>query len=97
MATKALELSNPNSCLSKAAPHEPIFVLRAHDETAAQMIRHWAAVNDGMQPPEKVNEALSIAAQFDQWHAENNAPKPMSALGTIGGQCNVATPPSYRR
>lgn len=69
MATKTEELRNPKSCLSKAAPHEPVFVLRANDATAAQAIRHWAAMNANsvVQTPDRIEEALKIAWEFDQF------------------------------
>ena len=35
------ELSDPNSCLNKAADDEPVFVLRAHDASAPDAIRAW--------------------------------------------------------
>ena len=36
------ELSNPNSCLNRAADDEPVFVLRANDENAAPAVAAWA-------------------------------------------------------
>lgn len=67
-------LNDPNSCLSKARPLEPVFLLRANDPMAAQTIRLWAAQNEGKQPPDKIAEALDIAEAFDLYHT-NNVPK----------------------
>jgi len=39
---KRNELANPNSCLNKAADDEPLFVFRANDPLAPQLVREWA-------------------------------------------------------
>jgi hypothetical protein len=76
MATKAEVIANPNSCLNLAADGEPIFVLRANDELAADMIRIWAALynnrKNAVQPwtrkqDAKHRQALEDAWQMDQW------------------------------
>jgi hypothetical protein len=36
------ELDSVNSCFNRAAEDEPLFVLRANDETAPWTIRMWA-------------------------------------------------------
>ncbi len=41
---KSEELSNPNSCMSRALPNERTFVLLARDEAAPDAIRHWVAL-----------------------------------------------------
>ena len=67
MATKAQGCS----CYDKAAPNEPIFVLRAQDQYAADVVRYWAFLVAGkrsmIDPPGKVGEALNCAAQMDAW------------------------------
>ena len=35
------EIQNLNSCLNKAKSHEMVFVLRAHDPVASDVIRYW--------------------------------------------------------
>ncbi len=50
---KNQELLNQKSCLNKAAPDEPIFVLRAKDKLAPQTLRHWVAIAFGVHEPEK--------------------------------------------
>jgi hypothetical protein len=39
---KAHELLSPTSCFNRAAPDEPIFVLRANDPLAPDIVREWA-------------------------------------------------------
>jgi hypothetical protein len=70
MGTKASNLRDPASCLNKAAPDEPLFVLRAKDPTAAQTVRLWAEMNEGTQPPEKIRSAIEIAAYMDKWRKD---------------------------
>lgn len=76
MATKAEELSNPNSCLSKAADDEPIFVLRAKDPLAADLVREWAmlAARHGEHEDAKCVEALAHARHMEQWRHERRRP-----------------------
>lgn len=61
------ELRTPTSCLSKAAPDEPIFVLRAKDPLAAQVVRLWADMADGIHEKDKTNEARQLAGAMDYW------------------------------
>ena len=42
MTTKQEALSDPNSCWNKAAPDEPVFILRARDMTSPFLVRQWA-------------------------------------------------------
>src|SRR5690606_29961962 len=58
---KRLELSNPKSCLNKAKPDEPVFVLKATDLKAPMAIRHWATMSEGTQSEKKLAEALALA------------------------------------
>lgn len=39
---KCDELLFPDSCLGKAAPDEPLFVLRSSDPDAPETVREWA-------------------------------------------------------
>jgi len=73
------EITNPDSCLNRAADDEPIFVLRAHDKTAPHVVRAWAngyAFEKGglgkMNPRElaKYNEALDLANKAENWRRE---------------------------
>lgn len=65
------ELRSPTSCLSKAAPDEPIFVLRAKDRLAPQAVRLWAQMAYGAHEAEKVDEAMQLADRMEKWRAQN--------------------------
>ena len=55
-----------------AAADEPIFVLRAQDMLAPEIVREWAfrAEHQG-SPPDKVAEARHCADQMEQWQIAN--------------------------
>ena len=61
-----------DTCLKKAAEDEPIFVLRAQDKLAPNVVRHWAreAHNYGT-PITKVNEAFGLANMMESWQDQN--------------------------
>ena len=72
---KTDELKGP-SCLTAAHDDEPLFVLRANDETAPMAVRHWVhnyVQSKGgytrMTPAQqhKADEAYAIARQMEQW------------------------------
>ena len=76
---KHAELANQFSCLNQAERDEPIFVLRAHDELAPQIVREWAALYRarkhwaGELTPERENkyrEAMQLANQMEAWRDE---------------------------
>jgi hypothetical protein len=59
--------------LGKAHPDEPVFVLRAQDTHAADLVEKWAiwaSVADISQP--KVREARDIAEQMRRWPIHKN-------------------------
>lgn len=70
------EIESPNSCLNRAQPGEPVFVLRANDELAPGVVRLWAegykygkggfGKMNGDQK-RKYAEALALADQMDAW------------------------------
>lgn len=64
---KSDELKSPKSCLSKAASDEPLFVLRAKDPLAAQVVRLWAAMALDVHEEDKIAEAERIAKDMDVW------------------------------
>lgn len=77
---KRLEQLIESSCLSKAGPDEPIFVLRAHDKFAPMIVRVWAgiyAASKGgyalmtQRQIDKYKEAIALAHLMDEWKAEN--------------------------
>ena len=61
------ELTNPKSCLNKAADDEPVFVLRAQDFTAPIVIREWLRINAGTIPFDKAEEARQLIAAMENW------------------------------
>jgi len=65
------ELWAPTSCLNKAGPEEPIFVLRAKDPLAAMAVRHWATMAFGRHETAKLKEANQLADQMDAWRGQN--------------------------
>lgn len=77
MALKKVEIENPDSCLNRAAPDEPIFVLRAQDCFASDVILKWCDMYRRAHAPagawrseahrEKHNEAIEIVGQFERW------------------------------
>lgn len=67
---KADELRTEISCLNKAAPNEPIFVLRANDPIAPQAVRLWAAMAFNNHEDTKVVDAHLVAAEMEKWRKE---------------------------
>lgn len=77
------EIANPLSCLNKAASDEPIFVLRANDHLAADIVREWARryaeskITDGVdfeKEKKKYHEALNAADLMDGWRRTRQPP-----------------------
>jgi hypothetical protein len=77
MGTKKEELESTTSCLAKADMAEPIFVLRAQDEIAPQIVRWWAheAELAGCSAS-KVGEARALATRMEQWQKANHKKVP---------------------
>lgn len=67
-------LLRPDSCLNKAATNEPVFVLRAKDPVAAQAVRLWASMAEGLHEGIKVEDALKVAATMDEWREDMKRP-----------------------
>jgi hypothetical protein len=67
-----------DSCLAKAAPDEPLFVLRAQDRLAPKIVRYWAmeAGALGRVPFSKVNEAFALADRMEAWQREHGCKDP---------------------
>lgn len=74
---KSDEIKGP-SCLTNATDDEPVFVLRANDELAPDIVRLWAAMykhqkqaacRNGLNYDQiaKHKEALNLADQMDHW------------------------------
>lgn len=67
-------------CLDNAADDEPVFVLRAQDALAVEVIHHWAdlleANNGTYAATEKASEARDIADAMEDWQTENGSKMP---------------------
>lgn len=86
MATKFQNFMDPNSCWNKAKETEPVFILRANDRIAADIILFWAqryimekgARNgwSGMTEDQqsKYKEALKVVEEFKLWQADDDIP-----------------------
>lgn len=64
-------ITNPESCLNKAADDEPLFVLRGKDPLYAAVVRYWANIADGVHEPEKIIAAYREAQMAERWRIEN--------------------------
>jgi cob(I)alamin adenosyltransferase len=55
-------------CIAKAADDEPVFVLRAQDKLAPDLVRAWAreAERNGC-PIDKCVEAMKLAEAMEAW------------------------------
>jgi hypothetical protein len=63
-------------CYEKAEPDEPIFVLRAQDILAPEIVREWAYRASKLgSPREKVVGARAIADQMEDWQIERERRK----------------------
>jgi hypothetical protein len=71
MATKQEEINKftrGEGCLGKAAPDEPVFILRAQDCFAADLVEKWAIwARAAGSPPDKVTEAFALAEEMRRW------------------------------
>lgn len=62
------KLATLPSCLRNAEPGEPVFVLRAQDRLASQVVRHWENLACYFDVPrEKRTGALEIADAMEKW------------------------------
>ena len=68
---KRILLSDLGSCLNKASTDEPLFVLRAKDHLAPMAIRHWVTMSNGNHSEEKLEEALRLANEMEDWRIKN--------------------------
>jgi hypothetical protein len=74
------ELIAGPSCLTAAADDEPVFLLRAHDELAPEVVRYWAQLYGmsksaaGLMTTKSVtkrSEAFDCAMAMKQWKEEH--------------------------
>lgn len=75
---KTEELSNPDSCLSKARNDERLFILMARDPVASDVIRYWIQrrVESGKNKmqDQQIIEAMNCAKRMEdeQGHARES-------------------------
>jgi hypothetical protein len=61
-------MAQKKGCLGKAADDEPIFILRAQDMLAADLVDQWAIRAKSWGCPEpKVQEAKELANRMRRW------------------------------
>lgn len=63
-----------DSCLTRAADDEPVFVLRAHDAFAPSVVDHWCMlvnVKNGGKDTPKIKEARALAKAMYAWQRTN--------------------------
>jgi hypothetical protein len=65
---KFAAITNDDSCLNKAMLCEPLFILRAQDQFAADLVRQWAdQVEQSGGGADKILGARIIAGQMEAW------------------------------
>lgn len=65
--------ANGKGCLGKAADDEPVFILRAQDALAADLVETWAIqANVAGCPWDKVKEAKQLAQAMREWPGRKN-------------------------
>jgi len=78
--TKAQVIADPHSCLNKAADDEPIFVLRAQDLLAPELIANWARDYMLLRRREEVTNthmakydaAMEVVRAMSEWKQAKN-------------------------
>lgn len=69
------ELTNPDSCMSRAQDDEPTFVLLARDDAAPDTILAWAAkrisIGKNTISDPQIKEALALADAMEEWRRKN--------------------------
>jgi hypothetical protein len=63
-----METKKDNSCLQKALPDEPLFVLMTRDAVAPRVIVEWIKESILTQPAEKLHKALDTAILMAEEH-----------------------------
>jgi hypothetical protein len=62
------KVARGEGCLGKAHDDEPVFILRAQDIHAAELVMKWAIwCRAGNTPEDKVDEAFRIAEAMQDW------------------------------
>ena len=65
------------ACYDNAASNEPLFVLRAQDALAPEIVREWAyRAKAAGTPDEKIAEARACADEMEDWQIEHRKKVP---------------------
>lgn len=84
------EISNPNSCLNRAADDEPLFVLRGKDVAAPEVIRDWAhrrvMCGKNEKADEQIREAIQLADEMVEYQDKLAAIAAQDSMENEGGQ-----------
>jgi len=65
---KSEEIKNPDSCLNQAEDDEPLFVLKAGDELAPEIVEEWIRRSElHMLHTGKLKNARRIAGLMRDW------------------------------
>lgn len=74
---KREELSNPRSCMSRAADDEPTFVLLGRDKAAPEAILAWAServrIGKNKWSDEQIREAMECVVAMDEFRHKDDA------------------------
>lgn len=83
---RSKEIQSQSSCLNKASDDEPIFVLRANDELAPDIVMKWAfayraAKIEGsgemtQHQMDKYEEAIELAGLMRKWKESSSSSSP---------------------
>lgn len=65
--TKTEILAGKEQCFEKAHADEPLFILRANDPIASEIVMTWVRRASGVHEPEKVNQARAVAMAMSAW------------------------------
>lgn len=66
------EMNNGQSTLNKAAPDEPLFILRPTDRNAPAMILHWIQLSAASGVPnEKLQSAFDQFKEISDWQKDH--------------------------
>lgn len=60
-----------NVCMVKSRLDEPVFVLRAKDPVAAEIVALWAMKAGPHHEAEKITEALGVSDHMEMWRKNN--------------------------
>lgn len=70
--TKFEELADCDSTWNKVGGDEPVFILRAQDLLAPEIVRNWADVAQAQDVSRgKVTEAFALAERMEEWAEEH--------------------------